>query len=88
MPTIVREDGFVVRVYGPPREHPPPHVHVEHGDDALVVIRLAIGNRTPLVWAAYNMRDADVLRAFRLVEKHHALLLTAWRRIHEQVQTE
>jgi hypothetical protein len=33
----MREDGFVVRVYGPPREHPPPHVHVERGGDALVV---------------------------------------------------
>ena len=88
MPTIVREDGFVLRVYGPPREHPPPHVHVERGDDALVVIRLAIGSRGPSVWAVYNMKDADVVRAFRLVERHHAQLVAAWRRIHEQAQTD
>ncbi len=82
MPTIVREDGFVVRVYGPPREHPPPHVHVEHGAESLVVIRLGHDAAPPLVWAVYGMKRTDVLRAFRLVEKHHALIEAAWRRIH------
>lgn len=42
MPTVLREDGFRVVVYGPPREHPPPHVHVEHGAKGLVVIRRTI----------------------------------------------
>lgn len=88
MPTIVREDGFVLRVHGPPREHPPPHVHVEQGDEGLVVVRLAIDDRGPSIWAVYNMKDADVVRSFRLVEKHHALLMAAWRRIHEQAQSD
>lgn len=82
MPTIVSEDGFVVRVYGPPREHPPPHVHVEHGKDELVVIRLGIGLRPPIVWSVYRMKRQDVVRAFRIVEKHHATIELAWRRIH------
>ena len=54
MPTVVREDGFVVRVYGPPREHPP----------------------------VYGMKGQDVVKAVRIVEKHHATIPATWRRIH------
>jgi hypothetical protein len=82
MPTVLREDGFTIRVYGPPREHPPPHVHIERGTDELVVIRLGTSELPPAVWAVYEMKDRDVLRAFRLVEKHHVELEQAWRRIH------
>jgi hypothetical protein len=82
MPTVVREDGFVVRVYGPPREHPPPHVHVERGNDELVVIRLGTRYSASMVWAVYGMKRRDVLRAFRLVEKHLATIEHAWREIH------
>jgi hypothetical protein len=83
MPTVVRADGFRIVVYGPPREHPPPHVHVECGILGLVVLRLASKTSAAKVWAVYNMKDRDVLRAYRLVEKHHEILLEAWRRIHD-----
>ena len=82
MPTVVREDGLIIRVYGPPREHPPPHVHVELGSDQLVVIRLATRFSAPMVWAVYRMKRRDVVRAFRLVEKHHVAIESAWRKIH------
>jgi hypothetical protein len=81
MPTVVREAGFRVAIYGPPREHPPPHAHVEFGT-GLVIIRLGIGSRPPRVWAVYDMKDRDVVRAFRLVERHHDRILEAWRAIH------
>ena len=83
MPTVVREDGFVVRVYGPPREHPPPHVHVEHGKEELVVIRLGTRTSAPMVWAVYGTKRQDVLRAFRIVEKYHTTIEQAWRKIHD-----
>lgn len=82
MPTVLREDGFVVRVYGPPREHPPPHVHIERGKEELVVIRLGTSGGPPAVWAVYQMKSHDVVEAFRLVERHHALIEKAWRKIH------
>ena len=72
----------MVRVYGPPREHPPPHVHVEHGKEELVVIRLGTQTSAPMVWAVYRMKRQDVLRAFRIVEKHHATIEQVWRKIH------
>lgn len=82
MPTVIDEDGFVVRVYGPPREHPPAHVHVERGKEELVIIRLGTATAPPKVWAVYGMKDRDVLRAYRLVERHQTTILAAWRRIH------
>lgn len=82
MPTVVREDGFAVRIYGPPREHPPAHVHVERGRDELVVIRLGLDDDPPTVWAVYGMKVQEVLKAVRIVEQHHAMILAAWRRIH------
>lgn len=37
---------------------------------------------SPMVWAVYRMKRRDVLKAFRIVEKHHATIEQAWRRIH------
>ena len=88
MPTILAEDGFRIRIWGPPREHPPPHVHIQKGADGLIVIRLRIGAKPLEVWEVFNVRDSEVLAAVRLVEKHHDPLLAAWRRIHEQADAE
>lgn len=82
MPVIVSEEGFLIRVFGPPREHPPPHVHVERGASEVVVIRLGMASSPPRVWAVYGMKARDVLRAYRLVERHHDVLLAAWSEIH------
>lgn len=82
MATVLRADGFVIRVYGPPREHAPPHVHVERGANQLVVIRMATPTSPQRVWRVYEMRDRDVVRAFRLVERHHTRILRMWRRLH------
>jgi len=79
--TILRAGRFRVAIYGPPREHPPPHVHVECGS-GVVIIRLGGPTRPPAVWAVYDVSDRDALRAYRLVEAHHARLLSAWRDMH------
>jgi hypothetical protein len=88
MPTVLRVDGFRILVHGPPREHPPPHAHVELGTSGLVVIRLATRTSPQKVWAVYNMKDRDVLRAYRLVEEHHDVLMQAWRAIHDETETD
>lgn len=41
VPTVVRDATLVVKVYGPPREHPPPHVHVQLVEAQEVDIRVA-----------------------------------------------
>jgi hypothetical protein len=88
MATVVVEDGFTIRVYGPPREHPPVHAHVERGPEGLVIIRLSTGRKAQEVWAAYHMKDGDILKAFRLVEKYEASIREVWRRLHGQTISE
>lgn len=82
MPTVVREDGFVVKVWGPPREHAPPHVHVEKPPDGLITIRLALPKNRQRVWEYYNVSKRDILKAFRIVEKHEDAIRREWERLH------
>jgi hypothetical protein len=84
MPLLFRQDGFVVRVHGPPREHPPPHVHVELSQRELVIIRLDDGDHRPIVWAVYGMNARDVLKAYRIVEREHERIRQAWEALHGQ----
>jgi hypothetical protein len=70
-----------VRIYLPPREHEPPHVHVVKGGTE-VVIRLGDAEALPQVGEVYGMRSADVMRAYRIVEANQALLLEKWRYHH------
>jgi hypothetical protein len=77
MPTVVLADGFHVRVYNPPREHSPAHVHVLKGGGEVLV------NLNPIaVRKNYGMRAADIVAAVQLVEVHQSLLLAEWRKRH------
>ena len=84
MPTVVRAGRFVVKVYAPPREHPPAHVHVEVRPAGEVVVRLTLDDDSPAeVWDVKgDVPPADVLRALRLVETHEAKIRTVWERLH------
>ncbi|MEX2016507.1 MAG: DUF4160 domain-containing protein [Candidatus Hydrogenedentales bacterium] len=87
MPTIVREDGFSIRVYPPPREHPPPHVHVcKAGTE--VVIDLGSAGALPALREERGMARSDVPRAIQLVWRHHELLTAAWENMHGKTRTE
>lgn len=87
MPTIIRQDGFRVRIFGPPREHGPPHVHVYKGSDTVVVIRLSSPGHGPAIREIYDMKRADVVKAYRLVETHAQALQKAWEDIHGQARS-
>lgn len=82
MPTVLVVDGFAVRVYLPPREHRPPHVHVVKSDSEVVIL-LGGPGAPPAVREVHGMRDADVVRAYRIVEAHRDALLEAWSRYHD-----
>lgn len=81
MTKAFEEDGFRFYIRNPPREHGPPHVHVKKAG-AEVTINLDPGDGDDLVREVYEMRDADVVRAVRLVEANIDLLLKVWRQIH------
>lgn len=85
MPTIVREGGFHVRMYGPPREHPPPHVHVVRRGNGEVVIDLGSDISNLLVREVRGMKDRYIVLAFRIVERHHGKLIDVWRALHDEI---
>jgi Domain of unknown function (DUF4160) len=76
MPTVLREEGFEVRIYT--LDHPPPHVHVAKAG-AIVRIDLATGTVTEIVG---TISDRDVKRAERLVANHATRLKAEWTKIH------
>ena len=76
MPTVLREEGFEVRIYT--LDHPPPHVHVAKAG-AIVRIDLATRTVTEIVGTIF---DRDVKRAERLVARHAKRLKAEWARIH------
>ena len=76
MPTVIREEGFEVRIYT--FDHPPPHVHVAKAG-AIVRIDLATHAVTEIVGA---ISDRDVKRAERLVAQHAQKLKKEWTKIH------
>jgi hypothetical protein len=82
LPTVLAIDGFSVRIYLPPREHEPAHVHVVK-DAGEVILLLGNASTPPAVPAVYGMQDHDALRAYRIVEAHQAMLRDMWRKYHE-----
>ena len=81
MPTVHREAGFEVRIYLPPREHDPAHVHIIRAGGE-VIITLGEGEAAPEIREVHHMTDRDVLRAYRIVERQRETLLRRWRDSH------
>lgn len=82
MPTVLRENNLSVRIYLPPKEHAPAHVHVDNGQGGVVVIRLGTGRQVPTLHLVYGMKYQEIVRAFRLVEKNVGKLRSAWEDFH------
>jgi hypothetical protein len=79
----VHEEGpFRVYVYSPPREHSPPHVHVECTRGGEVLIRLGDAGTAPSLWQNHHMSAADARQALRIVDEHQVRFLAEWRRLH------
>ncbi len=76
MPTLIREEGFEVRIYT--LDHPPPHVHVAKAG-AIVKIDLSTRHAIEIVG---EISDRDVKRAERLVARNAAFLKSEWEKLH------
>jgi len=81
MPTVLRLNGFRVVIFLPPREHAPPHVHVQHATGEAVIMLATTGRKQSLT-SVTSLRDADVARAFWIVESHSEYLLERWTEFH------
>ena len=82
MVKVLDEGGFKAHVYSPPREHHPPHVHVECSEGGEVIIRLGEDGAPPALWQNHHMRLKNVREAIRLVQEHQLRFLEEWRRLH------
>ena len=82
MVRIHEEGAFRVFVYAPPREHQPPHVHVECTHGGEVVIRIGDRELAPSLWLNHHMSAADAREALRIVEVHQLRFLAEWRQLH------
>ena len=82
MVKIHDEAGFRVYVYSPPREHEPPHVHVESVRGGEVLIKLGDDETAPSVWQNHHMSAVDAREALRVVEQNQLRFLEEWRRLH------
>jgi hypothetical protein len=76
VPTIIREDGYEVRIYT--LDHPPPHVHVAKAD-AVLKIDLATCQVIDIVG---EISDREAKRAEDLVAKHAQRLKKEWMKFH------
>lgn len=81
MPTVLRVGGFALRIYPPPREHGPAHVHVVRAG-AEVIIMLGDLDVAPAALENRGMDRLNRTRAYRIVEEYQQLLLQRWRQYH------
>jgi hypothetical protein len=82
MGRIYAEGAFQVYVYAPPREHQPPHVHVESSAGGEVLILLGSETVAPSLWQNHHMKAVDAREALRIVEQNQKQFIAEWRRLH------
>jgi hypothetical protein len=79
MPTLLRQDGFEIRMYFD--DHDPPHIHAfKAGGQA----KIALGSpeQPPSLLMVQGMSLKDAKRAIELVKEHQTQLLEKWEEFH------
>lgn len=82
MPTILNISGYRVIIW--PDDHEPPHVHVFKGSGE-AKINLGNVNEVPRLVTIHGLTKQEIRFAWEMVAENQAVLLIAWRRIHEQL---
>ncbi|NER22733.1 MAG: DUF4160 domain-containing protein [Symploca sp. SIO1B1] len=79
MPTVLRKDGFAVRIYF--NDHRPPHVHVFKGGGQ---VKISLGSETESTELVQveGMSDKDAAKALEIVSEHQLELVQRWEEIH------
>jgi hypothetical protein len=78
MPTVLTVNGYAVKVYYPPREHGPAHVHVFRAGEEVLIDLDPVAVRENR-----GMRTSHVVEAVGIVEDHLEVLRSEWERIHD-----
>jgi hypothetical protein len=81
VPVVLRAGSFRIVIYLPPREHGPPHVHVD-ADDGEIVVELARGVEPARIRRVRGLSTSDAMAGFRVVESNLEFLRTCWRKYH------
>ncbi len=79
MPTVLRQHGFDVAIR--PRDHGPPHVHVLHSGEEVVIL-LGVGDVVPRVRENRGMRLRNVRKAMNIVAANNEIFLKDWQKIY------
>lgn len=80
MTTVLREEGIAFRIYL--NDHAPPHVHAIK-EDGFAKIEIGNADVPPRVLKiGKHMRNQDLLKAVRVVERGWRVFLAAWRSVH------
>lgn len=81
MPTVLRKDGFDVRIY--PNDHLPAHVHViKSGEEAKITLVGENGN-PELIFVTSGMSRKDTKKALEIVTDNQLELFEKWQSYHE-----
>jgi hypothetical protein len=76
---VLETDQWLIKVYAPPREHAPPHVHViEKGTGLEVKVSLL----SITVMKRTRMNERSVKGILLYVWKNHSYLVECWERLH------
>ena len=75
MPTVLRADGFVIKIHF--NDHAPAHVHVFKADGEAVFTLEPV--RILRFW---RMNRSDLASAKRIVNENQTVLIDSWNRIH------
>ena len=79
MPTVLRQRGFDVAIR--PRDHGPPHVHVLHSGEEVVIL-LGVGDIVPRVRENRGMRARNIRKAMDIVTANNEMFLKEWQKIY------
>ena len=79
MPTVLRQRGFDVAIR--PRDHGPPHVHVLHSGEEVVIL-LGVGDIVPRVRENRGMRERNVRKAMDIVTANNEMFWKEWQKIY------
>lgn len=79
MATVLRVDGYVVRIWS--NDHLPRHVHVFKGNGECVINLVGEGG-LPELREFYDLKRKEVAKAIKIVADNQEKLIEAWNRIH------
>lgn len=79
MATVLRINGYIVRIWS--NDHLPRHVHV-FKDNGECVINLVGKNNNPELREFHGMKRKEIAKAIRIVCEHQKQLISEWNKIH------